>query len=164
MAVTLNRLNKAEIPAMLALAEELGAKTINFASIIPTAWNQELALEESERVELYMQIQELKANTCLNLRPLSSLYTPGGVHFCRNLAAREATFDAHGEMLFCCDLIASEQSVGSLREHSLAELLEKWLGLSARLQQQRVKQIAQGDMPAGFDGCAFCSEFFSAAE
>jgi MoaA/NifB/PqqE/SkfB family radical SAM enzyme len=159
MAVTLNHLNETEIPAMLTLAEELGATSINFAAVIPTAWNQEQVLEESERVELYLQIQELKENTPLAVRTLSSLYTAGGVHFCNNLALHEVTIDARGEMQFCCDLISDKQAIGSLREHTLPELLQMWLETSAHLQRQRVEDIARGSMPAGFDGCAYCNEF-----
>jgi len=158
LAVTLNRLNKEEIPRMLALAEEWGVRRMNIAAVIPTPWNGDLALSENERAELYLSIQEIKQTVKLNIRTLSSLHTRGGVYFCNNLGLREVVIDSAGSMLFCCDLVEGGTPLGSLYEQSLPLLMEKWLETSAWLQRERVRRIAAGDMPEGFDGCAFCGE------
>lgn len=158
LAVTLNRLNREELPRMLALAEEWGVRRVNIAAVIPTPWNGDLALTENERAELYLSIQEIKQTAKVNIRTLSSLNTRGGVYFCNNLGLREVVIDAAGSMLFCCDLVEGGTPLGSLYEFNLPQLMDKWLVISAQLQRERVRSIAAGYMPEGFDGCIFCAE------
>jgi MoaA/NifB/PqqE/SkfB family radical SAM enzyme len=159
LAVTLNRRNKEQLPALVDLAQEWGAAGMNLAAVIPVDWAADLTLSDAESLDLYQQALDLRARTGFDLRPLSSLYTPGGVNFCANYQLCELTFNARGDLVFCCDTTGEGAVTGSLRAKPLAELIADWLAQSQRLQTTRARQIAQGDLPEKFDTCAFCNRF-----
>ncbi len=159
LAVTLNRRNKDQLPALVELAQAWGAAGMNLAAVIPVRWADHLALSDAESLALYEQAFDLRARTGFDIRPLSSLYTRGGVHFCNNLNLRELTFNARGELVFCCDTTEEGAVTGSLREKPLADLIVNWLEQSQRLQAARAEQIVRGDLPEKFDTCAFCNRF-----
>jgi MoaA/NifB/PqqE/SkfB family radical SAM enzyme len=161
IGMTLNRKNKNEVEAMVGLAKELGIRRVGFAGTIPTSWNQDLLLGNSESLELYEQITSLRQNADIEINTVSSLFTRGGVNFCRILNLQELTFNPLGELIFCCDTIENGAAIGSLHEHSFAELVKLWLAQSASLQVQRAERIATGNMGNGFDTCAFCNACFS---
>jgi hypothetical protein len=70
------------------------------------------------------------------------------------------TFNPRGEMMFCCDIDHEGALVGSLRNHSLPELIRIWLEQSAKLQVHRAERISIGKMGELFDTCAFCNYYF----
>ncbi len=157
LSSTLNQKNKGEAAALLDLARELGACGINFAGTIPTEWNADLILNDRESLELYQQLVQLRESSGFPIHTVSSLYTRGGVNFCGNLNLRELVFNPRGELIFCCDTTESGAVTGSLREHSLAELVKLWLTQSHKLQAERAERIAAGNMGEKFDTCAFCN-------
>jgi MoaA/NifB/PqqE/SkfB family radical SAM enzyme len=156
---SLNQKNKGEVEALLELSRELGADGINFAGTIPTSWNADLILNDRESLELYQQIVKLRESSGFPIFTVSALYTRGGVNFCGNLNFHKPAFNPRGEMIFCCDTTESGAVTGSLRDHSLAELVKLWLKQSNELQAERAERIAAGDMGEKFDTCAFCNAF-----
>jgi MoaA/NifB/PqqE/SkfB family radical SAM enzyme len=161
IAMTLNQKNKSEADAMLELAKDLGVDRVGFGGTIPTTWNQNLLLTDGESLELYKRISALCQGTGIEIDTVSSLYTRGGLNFCRILNLQELTFNSLGELIFCCDTIENGAAIGSLHEHSFAELVKLWLTQSANVQIQRTEQIARGNMGNGFDTCAFCNAYYS---
>jgi MoaA/NifB/PqqE/SkfB family radical SAM enzyme len=161
IGMTLNHKNKNEVEAMLDLAKGMGVNGVGFGGTIPTSWNQDLLLNDSESMELYERILALRQSAEIEIDTVSSLYTRGGVNFCRILNLQELTFNALGELIFCCDTIENGAAIGSLREHSFTELVKLWLIQSANLQIQRAEHIEAGNMENGFDICAFCNAYFS---
>ena len=160
LSTSLNRVNHGETEDLVNLAASLGIKTIGFCGTIPTSRNRHLVLNDRECLMLYRQIAELQKSCDINLPIRSSLYTRGGVHFCANLGLRELSFNAHGDLLFCCDMAEDQGIIGSLHTHTLDELIEKWLQTSSDLQVYRMKRITSGRMGEGFDTCAFCDQYF----
>ncbi len=161
LGACLSQLNKGQVEDLLHLAEELGVCGLKFGGTIPAPGNQALVLSEADLLGLYQQIQALREVTELPLSTFSSLYTPGGVHFCGNLELKEATFNPRGEMMFCCDTRGYGAALGSLRDGSFAGLIQEWLRAAAALQGERVRCIAEGVMGEGFDSCVFCNEYFT---
>jgi MoaA/NifB/PqqE/SkfB family radical SAM enzyme len=157
---TLNRLNRHELAAMVRLAQDLGASGFAAAGIIPTAWNQDLTLDDATLRDLYGELTALQTPDFL-IHYFSSLHTSGGVHFCNNLHLRELTFNPRGELIFCCDTCGSGSAIGSLYHQPLGELIRLWLAQSAGLQQRRAELIVRGQADAPrFDHCAFCNAYF----
>jgi MoaA/NifB/PqqE/SkfB family radical SAM enzyme len=160
ISVTLNQKNKGQVEEFVKLAEELHVAQISFGGIIPAPWNEHLVLSDSESLELYQQIEALRPCEFLG-RTTSSLYTRGGVNFCNNYNLVELTINTNGDLIFCCDTVEGGAVTGSLREHSLAVLIEMWLEQANTLRHERVKHIANGAMGDGFDTCNFCNQYFS---
>ena len=154
---SLNQKNKGEVEALLDLAREIGAYGITFAGTIPASWNKDLVLNDRESIELYQQIVKLRERSGFPTHTVSSLYTRGGVNFCSNLNLRELVFNPRGEMIFCCDTTENGRVTGSLRDHSLIELVKIWLKQSTDLQAARVERIGAGNMGEKFDTCMFCN-------
>jgi MoaA/NifB/PqqE/SkfB family radical SAM enzyme len=157
---SLNQKNKTEVKALVALAEELGAIGIQFAGTIPAAWNRHLVLSDKDSLALYQEITSLKENAKIKIETTSALYTKGGVYFCGLLSLYGLSVNANGEVTFCCDTQQENSAIGSLQEHSLSELIQKRLELSARIQKQRVEHIRTGNIGEHFDTCGFCNEYF----
>lgn len=156
---TANRLNQVEVLEMIPLAMEWGAESIHFAGLIPAEHNLDLALNDAELQTIYEQLFEANKDAPLKVSShYSSLHTRGGVLFCNNLQLNRLMFNSRGELIFCCDVPGEDEAVGSLTEAPLAELIERWLMTSARLQTTRVRHIAEGNLPEGFDHCQFCIE------
>lgn len=155
-----NQINKAEAEALIELAREVGAHGINIAGTIPTSWNKYMVLNDEELLKLYQHIMEVRKKTKFDIHVMSSLHTRGGVNFCNNLNMRELPFNSRGELIFCCDTIDNGAVIGSLREHSLAELIKLWLEQSNNIQAKRAESIAHGNMGEKFDTCAFCNTHF----
>lgn len=160
VGMTLNQKNKNEWKAMLDLAKDLGINRVGFGGTIPTSWNQDLILNDSESLGLYERISALRQSAEIEIDTVSSLYTRGGVNFCRILNLHELTFNSLGELIFCCDTIENGSAIGSLQKHSFAELVKLWLVQSANLQAQRAERITRGNMGTGFDTCTFCNAYF----
>lgn len=158
ISTSLNQKNKNEVEGLFRLAEELGAAGLTLGGTIPTSWNGHLALSDEESIELYQQINTLTEQTKVKIRIISSLYTRGGVSFCGILNLHELSFNSRGQLIFCCDTINEGAVIGSLHEHSFSKLVDLWLEQSVALQRERAKQIATGNMRAGFDTCAFCNQ------
>ena len=158
---SLNQKNKGEVQALIELAEKLGVESIHFAGTIPTAWNQHLVLTNQESLQLYQQLMELRDKSKVKIKTASALYTKGGINFCHNLNINSLDFNPSGEMMFCCDIDQDGALVGSLRDHSLTELIQVRLEKSAKLQANRAKYISSGEMGDLFDTCAFCNPYFA---
>lgn len=90
----------------------------------------------------------------------SALFTSGGVDFCPVLGLKSLAFDSQGQMIYCCDAQASDSVIGSLSEHSLAELLSKRVEVTQSIQKERILRITRGQMGEGFNTCTFCAEYF----
>jgi hypothetical protein len=103
---------------------------------------------------------DFREETNFDIRPLSSLYTRGGVNFCNNLNLCDLTFNASGELIFCCDT-NDHALIGSLKELPLRELIKRWLKESQDFQIQRAERIASGNLGEKFDTCTCCNTFFS---
>jgi hypothetical protein len=73
-------------------------------------------------------------------------------------------FNTRGELLFCCDLDGADATIGSIREHSLAELVGMWVDECARLKHRRLDIITGGQIPPKFDTCTFCISHFANSE
>jgi MoaA/NifB/PqqE/SkfB family radical SAM enzyme len=157
---TLNQRNKAEVVAFIDLATKLGAIGIQFAGTIPTEWNQHLVLSDYESLGLYQEIISLQRSAKIKIDTTSALFTHGGVYYCGLLSFLGLSVNSNGELTFCCDTHQGNSMIGSLREHSLSELLQAWIDYSAKIQQQRAEQIVKGSMEDLFDTCAFCNRFF----
>ena len=157
---SLNQKNKKEARAFVELAENLGAIGIQFAGTIPTDWNQHLVLSDNESLALYQEIASLKESATIKMETTSALYTRGGVYFCGLLSLYGLSVNSNGEVTFCCDTKQDDAVVGSLRDHSLSELIQNWLGHSARIQAQRAERIRAGNMGEHFNTCAFCNSQF----
>lgn len=157
ISASLNQKNKNEVESLFALVKELGAAKLMFGGTIPAPWNKHLALSDEESLALYQQITDLSQKTNVETRTFSSLYTRGGVNFCGILNLHELVFNSRGQLAFCCDTIQEGAVIGSLLEQPFSELIELWLEQSATLQSVRTKQIAIGNISAGFDTCAFCN-------
>jgi MoaA/NifB/PqqE/SkfB family radical SAM enzyme len=160
LSATLNQKNKMQLESLVQLARDWGAYGINFAGTIPVDWGKDLILTDSESLDLYQQIMDLREKTKFDIHPLSSLHTRGGVNFCRNLNLRELTFNSRGELIFCCDTIENGAVTGSLKDLHLTELIKLWLEQSKNLQTQRAERISAGKFGEKFDTCAFCNEYF----
>ncbi len=132
---------------------------MNVAGVIPVGWADDLVLSDAESLALYQQVNDLRARSGFDIRPLSSLYTPGGVYFCGNLSLWELPFNARGDLIFCCDTTGEGARLGSLREKPLAALIQDWLAHSRALQADRAERIARGEMGEKFDTCVFCNAF-----
>jgi MoaA/NifB/PqqE/SkfB family radical SAM enzyme len=161
---SLNQKNKGEVQALIELAENLGAESILFAGTIPTSWNQHLVLTDQESLQLYQQLIDLQGKSKVKVKTASALYTKGGINFCNILNLSHLTFNPRSEMMFCCDIDHDGALIGSLRNHSLAELVQSWLEQSAKLQAQRAEQISTGTMRELFDTCDFCNRYFRKTE
>jgi MoaA/NifB/PqqE/SkfB family radical SAM enzyme len=159
IGMTLNQVNKHEMEAMVHLAREAGAAEVGFGGTIPTPWNGPLLLSDSEAESLWKTANELREKTGFMIHTVSALHTRGGINFCNILNLGKLTFNANGELIFCCDTIDHGAVIGSLAENTLVTLIEKWLERSSALQAQRAKQIARGKMGNGFDTCAFCNGY-----
>ena len=159
-STSLNRINCGEVKRMVNLAESLGVKSVRFGGTIPTDWNQYLVLNDRQSLELFQQIEELHEQQGIKLSPCSSLFTRGGINFCPALALRGVSFNARGELLFCCDMVENHGIIGSLQNESFGDLVEKRVQASANLQTYRLQRITAGNMGEGFDTCAFCNLFF----
>ena len=157
---TLNQKNKQEVEALLRLANNIGVSSIGFAGTIPTPWNQELVLNDEELLALYRQIIALCEKSSLDIQTVSSLHTRGGINFCNILNLHELTFNSRSELIFCCDTTDNGAATGSLREHSVSQLIKLWLEQSNSIQAKRTEHIAAGDMGEKFDTCAFCNSYF----
>ncbi len=154
---SLNQKNKGQVGALVELGQALGVCGMRLGGTIPAAWNRDLVLSDAESLDLYQQIIKLCATTAFELQAISSLYTRGGVNFCNNLNFHTLTINTLGELIFCCDTIENGAVTGSLREHSLVELIKLWLEQSKALQAQRADRIAAGNLGEKFDTCAFCN-------
>jgi len=162
VAASLNQRNKTQVEDLIGLAKELGAYRIGFGGTIPTPWNEELVLSESESLTIHQQIEGSKPEVGIEIRTVSNLCTSGGVHFCDILDMHELAFNARGELVFCCDVPGDRGTMGTLLDQPLSALITDWLQIAADLQAHRAKRIAEGQMGEGFDTCAFCSGYFSA--
>jgi MoaA/NifB/PqqE/SkfB family radical SAM enzyme len=158
---SLNQKNKMQLEELIALAANLGAKGITFAGTIPTAWNQDLLLNDDEALELFEKIISLRADSPIELKTASALHTRGGVNFCPILSLNELAISPRGNVDFCCDVHQPKGVIGSLQEQPFSGLVQTWLERSASLQVKRAQQIAAGEMGQGFDSCAFCNLFLS---
>jgi MoaA/NifB/PqqE/SkfB family radical SAM enzyme len=156
--MVLNQKNKDQLQRFISLGEELGLTRVAFAGTIPTKWNQDLLLSESETLGLYQQIVALRDHAEIRVNTASALHTRGGVNFCDMLNLKKLYFNPHGEMIFCCDTDHPDSVIGSLYEHTLKELVEMWLEKSMQLQKQRLVMITQGKMGDWFDTCGFCNQ------
>jgi hypothetical protein len=161
LKTSLNQKNKLQVEALVALAMELGAKGIIFGGTIPAEWNQHLLLSDNEAIALYQQITALKEKAPIEILTTSSLYTQGGVNFCGLLNLVYLTISPHGNLDFCCDVQQKNSAIGSLREFSFAQLVQRWLEQSGKLQMKRVEQILTGIMGERFDTCTYCNGFFT---
>ena len=161
IASTLTQKNKNEMEPLINLAIEVGANSIVFGGIIPTPWNQELILPDSDSMPLWELANSLRTKKDFNIQTTSSLFTRGGINFCNALNLKELTFNSQGKLIFCCDTIGSGYEIDSNSEANLAELLSKWLDISLAMQKFRTHQILNGVMEDGFDTCHFCNNFFS---
>lgn len=159
--VTLNKKNQEQALALIQLARELGACRINFAGMIPTPWNKDFALSDTETYRSYQQILHQRQPAGLQIRVVSGLLASGGVHFCNALSLVQLAFTAKGELAFCCDTEESDALIGSLIEQPLSALITTWLHRSADLQAYRVKCIAAGQIGEGFNTCVFCNDYFT---
>jgi MoaA/NifB/PqqE/SkfB family radical SAM enzyme len=161
VCTSLNKKNKNEVEGILKLAGEIGAYGINLAGTTPTSWNSHLVLNDQESLELYEKIAKLSEGLDLHVRTLSSLYTRGGVTFCNVLKLHDLMFNPRGEMIFCCDTEGIGAVTGSLRKHTLADLVILWLKQSNQIQTARAEKIAGGNIGEKFDTCAYCNAHFS---
>jgi molybdenum cofactor biosynthesis enzyme MoaA len=160
ISTTLNRDNHLEAESIIQLAQNLGARSIGFAGTIPTSWNQSLVMSDQELDECWKTIRDLRQNSQFDIRTVSALHTRGGVNFCNILNMRNLTFNARGELMFCCDTTLQGAIIGSLVETQLSDLIDRWIDLSSALQKHRAKRISDGMMGSGFDTCTFCNHFF----
>lgn len=158
---TLCQQNHTYLSEIFELAADLEIDSLGIAGTIPTPWNQEMQLSDAQSLVLWQQIQELRKQYPFRLRTVSSLYTYGGVNFCKVLNLQELTINARGELMFCCDTHSYGAVVGSLLDSNLSGLIEQWIEESGTLQKMRSQMIASGKMHEGFDTCAFCNRYFS---
>ena len=156
----LTRLNMQELDQIVRLGVDLGVSAMTFAGVIPTPWNRPLLLSDSEKLELYQNINVLKDQTTIPLNTTSALYTSGGVNFCSVLDLYSLNFNPRGEMIFCCDTSGYGAVVGDLAKLPLKDLIESWLDRANEIRIQRTRRIAQGQMGEGFDNCTFCNVYF----
>lgn len=161
LKTSLNRRNQHELEAIVHLAEELGATAVEFAGTIPAPGNHDLALSADEQLALFERLQAVTPEVGIPVHFTSALYTAGGVYFCNVLGLRALYFNAEGEMVFCCDASHAGSVIGALRRYPLAQLIQMWLQRAAELQQARVRVLGQGAVPAGFDTCAYCTQYFA---
>jgi len=156
MNTTLNQLNKNQLREMIQLAKEIGAISIGIGGTNLTAWNGELKFSSFEGIKLWKEINNYRKELDFPVNTYSSLYTQGGVNFCKNLNMRELSFNYKGELIFCCDTTSDGAVVGSLFDYSLPELINKWLSISHELQLDRANVISNGRMGKNFDTCEYC--------
>ncbi len=155
----LNQKNKHQLKELIELGEKWGVNEMKFAGVIPVPGNEDLRLSDAENLELFERILELNEDTTLKLRSTSALYTRGGVEFCSVLSLRKLAFNANGEMILCCDAQQDNAVIGSLRDFTLEDIMAKCLDMSNAIRHKRLDRIRSGQMGAGFDTCAFCTNF-----
>ena len=83
--VALNPTNHAQIGSILDLAAQTGVKGIKFGGTIPSAVNQNLLLNDRQSLEASQYISAVTSGSKMQIQQASALFTPGGVHFCKNL-------------------------------------------------------------------------------
>jgi len=69
------------------------------------------------------------------------------------------TVNPYGELIFCCDTIYRGAVLGSLKKHSLKELMKKAKDVAKRLKKIREMHIKQNRFFEGFDSCEFCNYY-----
>ncbi len=161
MSTSLNKVNKHQLPEIIALARDLEVNHLMLGGTIPTPWNEDLQLTDAENDELYQAIAKFQSETRdLRITHFSSLHTRGGVNFCDILNMGELTFNARGELMFCCDTHSHGAIIGSLAHQPFGELVKTWLNQANILQQHRANLLMTGDLEAGFNTCTFCNRYF----
>ncbi len=161
MSTSLNTLNKHQLEDFVQLAQNLGVSHLMIGGTIPTPWNEDLQLNDDERLALYEQVSTLQHNSeGLRITYFSSLHTRGGINFCNNLTLWELTFNSRGELMFCCDTHSYGAVIGALSRQPLGELIKAWLARSNELQHHRTDALLNGRTAPDFDTCAFCNHYF----
>jgi len=159
---SINQSNKHELKEIIYLVKELGAVSLSIGGTIPTEWNQHLVLSEEESLKLAAIVETSRRELDFKVRTNSSLTTQGGVVFCKVLNMNELTFNARGELVFCCDTSGHGAAMGSLFTDSFSALIENWINKSEEIKIHRTRCISTGIIPYGFNSCNYCNDYFSA--
>jgi MoaA/NifB/PqqE/SkfB family radical SAM enzyme len=159
----LSQPNKHQLEDIARLAADLGAVMYRAGGIIPSEGTEALNLSDEERDDLYTRLMALKDELDLDIRAPSALRAGRGVDFCDVLALHSLTFNARGEMIFCCDVDRPGAVIGSPAETPLPDLIKARLDMTARLKKRRVEMIAAGETMPGFNTCLFCNAYFANA-
>ncbi len=153
----LNKYNKNQIKGFIALSTNLNIKTIRFLSVIPTGRNDEYVLSDKEKQECINEIYSYQKESKINIKIQSSLFASEGIGFCVALDLRGITLTPDGRLLICCDAPGSD--LGSLKAHSLEELLEKGHQESYKLKRVRKYHLYTNSTFEGFNTCIFCNKY-----
>ena len=121
-----------------------------------------MVLSEEESLKLAAIVETSRRELNFDVRTYSSLTTQGGVVFCKVLNMNQLTFNARGELVFCCDTSGHGAAMGSLYTNSFSALMENWIKKSEEIKIHRTRCISTGNIPYGFNTCTYCNDYFSA--
>jgi MoaA/NifB/PqqE/SkfB family radical SAM enzyme len=160
LTMCINKFNMNQITEMLNTAEMVGAKQINYSSVIPTSKNDPYVLTDKERDDCMRTINAFRDKSKIKVRTLSGLKTHEGiVDFCGALNLDSITVNPQGQMSFCCDTTGNGAIIGDLKKESLSKIMEKGIRVSNYLKQKRYECMQKNKRFEGFNTCYFCNKY-----
>jgi MoaA/NifB/PqqE/SkfB family radical SAM enzyme len=160
ITMCINKFNMSQIIEVLNTSELIGAKQINYSSVIPTGKNDPYVLSDKEREDCMRIINSFRDKSKLKVRTLSGLKTHEGiVEFCGALNLDSISVNPKGQLSFCCDTTGNGAIIGDLKKEKLSKAMEKGLRISNYLKQKRYECMQKGIKFEGFNTCYFCNKY-----
>ena len=159
--VCLSKLNKDAIPGMFGLGSRLGANSLVFSAAIATTANKEIVLSDQEKDECVEIIRDVNKFAGIRGFLTASLWTRGGVNFCRYLGVEALSVNPKGELVFCCNTIRDGAVIGSLEKERFEDLYSSALDIGSELKRIRMRLMLENKRIDGMDTCEFCNQFLA---
>ncbi len=159
--VCLNAINKDQINDMIMLFRKIGIKTVVFSSAVQTPLNKKIILSDKEKRICLKEIFRLrKKYKEIEILTRNSLQGIDGIDFCPGLNSLSTlTINPRGDLLYCSVTRFDGMSLGSLKNHSLYSLINKYRKMVRHLKDIRKQMIRSGRVINGFNTCEFCDYF-----
>lgn len=162
VVMTFNQLNLGELERVIQILVSKGVDCFFVGAVIPTEYNAELCLDDSQRYALYRKYLELRGRyqDRITIQHTTSLYRgQDWIDFCKDFGFSEPTVNSHGDLLFCCDTVGNGAALGSLHQYTFKELFIRGNEQAAALKATRVSDLEAGNIFPGFDTCQFCNHY-----
>lgn len=175
----LNRFNIAYAADMVKFARKLGAKHVNFSTVLPCTNADEngLVLCEAERKKAYNELRRLSYVSSLDFFKLfyvpvfisEPVYASSNIVMCANQSLRTITIDVDGSLHFCCFLtvydvafeVEKRLRIANLSDVSFEDGVKLFSDNIHRFLSDRINDYQTGFFDKeglDFNSCFYCNK------
>jgi MoaA/NifB/PqqE/SkfB family radical SAM enzyme len=175
----LNRYNVDHAADMVKFARKLGAKHINFSTVLPCTNAEEngLVLSETDRKKAYNELRRLAYVSSLDFFKLfyvpvfisEPVYASSNIVMCANQSLRTITIDVDGSLHFCCFLtvydvareVEKKLRIANLSDMSFEDGVKLFTDTIYRFLSDRIDDYQLGSFDkegSDFNSCFYCNK------